>query len=390
MIDIKKFKLEHLIIVLIPLINQLQVGGFVLVENIIYLPMIIFLLVFFVHRNELFLENKNIAFIYVIIQFIFPLVFFRIANRNCVLAICLNFLSFFLIMYYSDFRNSKISFNELVALFFIGNSLILIYNIITHLQEIQLSNLSMLLDGVRNKDRSKMGFYHANWLAMYSFMEIVLLVFMIKLRKFNRYIFALFLLLCFLAIISSGSRTAFICSFLFLLSQLGRYIFSKIGLGATQYFIQIGIVVVLLMYMFQTESASELVELSSGRDILNKTTIDYLRYNGYLYFGYAPFNYTELAKYVPLTDCWYVVCIAQIGIVGLLGWVSIIIILAYKIIKSDNFNGVTLLVCLLCYGATENVVFNPGVSLSIVFLVLIFYSANNMNSIYEMEKQNES
>jgi len=219
--------------------------------------------------------------------------------------------------------------------------------------------------------------------------EIVLLVFMIKLRKFNRYISALFLLLSSLAIISSGSRTAFICTLLFLLSQLGRYIFSKIGLGVTQYFVQIGIVVVLLMYMFQSESASELVDLSSGRDVLNKTTIDYLKYNGYLYFGYAPFNFTELHNYIPITDCWYVVCIAQIGIVGLLGWISIIIILTYKMIKSDNFNGVTLLVCLLCYGVTENVVFNPGVSLSMVFLVLIFYSANNMNAAYETEEKSE-
>lgn len=372
-------KFMHVTLFLIPFLNQLNTASLLPWGYAIYIPTIMLLLFMLVNGKKLYIKEKRILYLFIAAQIVLPIVsfnIFRVSVFSCILPMALGLGTFVLILFFSDKKNSHLSQKQLIVDFIWGNSIVLCYMFFTHLGDIQMQNLSALLSGNRI-GRSLFGFYHPNFLSMYAFTEIVLIYLYIRLnkKKVKKFYFLLLMFLVVMslvAIISAGSRTAFMCTALFACLEITRMISSKINVIWVHYVIQAILVLILLLYLFQTDTASDLTDLSSGRDVLNRTSIEYIIDHGYFIFGFAPLNNTRLAIHIPLTDCWYIICIAQIGIVGLICWISILVMQLIRLIKAKSLIAENLIICLCCYGAMENVVFNAGVSMSVIMLILIF------------------
>ena len=381
--EIRKNNLYKIVAILIPLLNQINVG-ITHVGYGIYIPVLLSVVLSIIFNKKLFLDSKSTYIMFFISYIVLPIVVFHVRNTSTFISILLSLFTFHTVIVFSDQRNTGLRYEDLLWCFLIGNSPVLVFNIITHANQISFNNFYTLLVGARDS-RADLGFSHENWLAMYAFTEILLVLFMFR-RQLLKPIYSILLIsISFLAIISSGSRTAFYCTLILAVCIASDKIIklTKIrNISKIKYIFPLLCLLAMMLFMFQNddiEAIDYLIDASSGRDVLNWQSIEYLIRNKYLFLGYAPLTYTQLATFVPLTDCWYVVCIAQVGVVGLLSWLIIFFIKGKHLFALDRYEGMVILSILLCYGALENVVFNAGVSLSVIFLILVFYQANPAN-----------
>lgn len=365
---------------LIPMLNQLNTS-IISIGELIYLPFVL-IAILMIGAKKVSVFSKKILCIFIIIQVVIPLVSlgaFRLSLTQGIYSMVLNSVAFLEIIFLGNYDNTTLGLPELNSALLVGNSPILVFNIVMNINQLSVNNLKYLFVGERDT-RVLLGFANSNWLGMYAFMEIVLIYLFFKTQQNIKNSISLCLKCIFalslLAIISSGSRTAFIQVILFIVLEISRMLLTRIKMLNVLYFIHVIYFIVIVMVVFNEKLLAGYI---SGRDILNQNIISYLSDNNYLLLGISCLNVTALSNYVVMTDCWYIVCIAQIGILGLCGWFIIIFILYRKLIFTKNIIGASLLLCLCSYGITENVIFNVGVSMSIVFLIIIAFMANSEN-----------
>ncbi|MCC8163607.1 MAG: hypothetical protein LIO86_10715 [Lachnospiraceae bacterium] len=374
---LRSIKTENLIIAAaltgIPLLNQMNTS-IRSIGNMIYIPMLLVLFYAFYFQRVLVFDEQSrvILMLFYAATVVLPILdlnIIRAGISETVMEMGLSAVTFTAVFLLAN-ENHGMPADSMIGYMLLGNSVVLFYNILLNADEISLMNISYLLQGERSV-RAYFGFSHPNTVALYACLEVILLyLYLIRIRR--RYIIgAALIVLSWAAIVSTGSRTGFYCASFFIgMEVYQNYLMRKVR---TKLKNLIYLIPVFLVFTLLTSSTYtlDMTSYTSGRDVLNAECIAQLQENGWAFFGYAPLNLLSLSPYLDLTDCGYVITIAQFGYVGLGIFIIIFCYMAWNFFQREAYTGMNLLMVLVLYSATENVVFNSGVSLSVCLWILM-------------------
>ena len=212
-------KLIFISIFLIPFTNQLS-NVYPQFNFLLYVPYLTINLLFILLKRKL---NVNpfmqvvfiLLFVTYIITPILGLTIFKYDPLNNLFYISLYVIFIFSILVVVSFINKQ-NYQSVILALLLGNSVLLIINIIVNISDINLVNLKWLF-GEDRESRAYFGFAHPNTAGMYIFIEILLLSLW---RKYNNKIIFLFNIFLFFILVLTGSRTAILALVLFILLEM--------------------------------------------------------------------------------------------------------------------------------------------------------------------------
>lgn len=245
--------------------------------------------------------------------------------------------------------------------------------------------------------RAKFGFHHSNFAAI----GITTLLFCIYLKfkyacsRNERRFSVLLVILLFIPLLCTGSRTALISFGIFVISEIIFKIVGVIENKRVQFLlgvIGIGFLIIASINIVNTNSmsAEEFSTLTSGRYGTILENIKILEKEGKLWFGNTVTQVSSANKALSAigastSDNWYYLQIARFGVVGLVLMIFAIIAIFSRLIRGWRYFGtdsvaVSSLLSLLVYGFGENVVYNQGVSICAVVWIFILKEVWNVTS----------
>lgn len=230
--------------------------------------------------------------------------------------------------------------------------------------------------------RIKYGFPHANT-AGFSIVSEIIILYVLSLQIENKKIKGLvFFIAAFLfySLLGTGSRTAILCCSFFFLVDIVQRIVNKFH--RLSFFLYPFLCIMLLYIVFTMNvSSDDVIANSSGRFDSMVIIINALKESNKLFFGVGEAGissgYIEsvLQEHVYI-DNWYLHILASLGIIGSSILLIGIVLLIFYIFKNTEIENrsiqISLILCIFLYGITENVVFVPGVSLSVIVWTIIF------------------
>lgn len=379
-----------LCIMSIPLLNQMNNSN-MLIGNLIYAPFMVIIIIYLLNRKEMLKErayksnNKVIiACILMIVGYTLPpilgLTIFKytpISNMIYIILFCVFIFYLYIVSYVISTEKQFMSFLKYSLL---GNSLILITNIILNLDELKYIEFNTILSNERNL-RAYFGFSHPNTTAMYILIEMLLIYLIyIKINNKKKIIGILFISILSIFLISTGSRTANMSLIIFILLEIYSHCIKRLNK-----YMRISILFLTTSFLFilliNKVDISYILSNSSGRDRALINNIKAIKEYGNFVFGIAPTSIEILKSKCMLdyTDNWIITQMIQFGILGVVIILSSIIILLIEFIKYRNYICINLLLTLFFYSMAERVLFVPGVTLSWFIWSLLFISSKNKN-----------
>lgn len=386
-------KLIYVLITIIPIIYQIQGMKNTNIDLIQYIPMfcinVVLIIYFYRKRISISKHYIKVAIILTITIIGMPIITFNINSTYFINSLLysllyLNFIIFIILL--SNYMVNGMYF-KVIKCFCIGNSVILIINIASNLVNISFENLFINIFGIFNdiKIVESFGYKHPNLAAIYILIQILLIYLYFNNRKLTVKIsiFILTIIICLIiCLILTGSRTAIICLAIFIIFKSIYMIFNKIDkrLQITIITLVISIAgIILFNFNFDNLNFVESINIriKSIKDIIN-----YIRYNGNIFIGIGPSSVSQIALYtlgIGAPDNGFIVILIQYGIVGLVSILGCILYL-FKFNK-NNLNNINMTICLLFYSLTENVLFVPGVLISLIVWILIITDNNKSNGL---------
>ncbi|MGO4108862.1 hypothetical protein [Paenibacillus sp. YAF4_2] len=375
-------KLMLILIVLVPFSNQL-VNASNKLSNLQYLAFMLMILIFaFINKEKLKINIQHrvifsvFASVYTI-PTIIGLTIFKydpLKNLYYILLYLIYIISLAILVSFINSDNK----NVVIQMILIGNSLVLVFNLLVNLNELNADNFNWLTGGERGS-RANFGFSHPNTAGMYLFLEIMLIYYMQKMKIGNKYVWSSLIVILTIFLLATGSRTAVLGMLLFFLLKLYSSIVAKLNVKLLLAILLCLIFPLLIIYLLQF-NFTKFLEEASGRGTNLTQNLSVLFDQNAFIFGIAPINTSNLRLIEGLTfsDNWYVTHLIQFGFIGLILFVmNILFIISISLKKRkgiENLNIFTLLCVLLFYSGAENVMFSPGVLLSWVFWTLILFN----------------
>lgn len=372
-------KLMLIVIGIIPVIYQI-VNSLGLNSNFIYLGLVLINLLFLLKLNSNVSFNKNVVFVslnFIIAYIMLPMVFNTIGNINLINSLL--YLGLFLLFITSltiiTVFFKKKDFIYILISCLIGNSLFLIYTIISNINQITSRNILSVLDGNR-KSRADFAFGHPNTAAMFIFVEIILL-YLVFIKFFNKkHLGSALIIMFILPMLATSSRTALYGLLLFFILEILRKIFFKLEIRKRilSFYIIIPPILILILDKF---NLTFFLSSSSGRNNSVEYNLRYIIDSNRLLTGFGPTPVSSISRTLPIkiSDTWYITHILSFGLISLIIIsINMIYLLILFINKSNYKNGyvVSLIIVLLFYSGAENVLFVPGTIFSWVFWMLIY------------------
>ncbi|QAY66764.1 hypothetical protein [Paenibacillus protaetiae] len=365
-------------IALIPFSNQ-----FVNMRGILtffqYLPFIIIIFIFLLSKKKIY-SNMNLKIIFFLfasaftISPILGLTIFKydpIGNLFYIILFLIFIAAIYILVSYVNMYNFKNVFNMIL----IGNSILLLYNLATHIFEIQVEDYLWILNRIR-ENRPSFGYSHPNTAGMYLFLEIILLSFGYKLNLKFKAVYPAIIIIMLVFLLATGSRTAVLSTLLFFILALYSRIISYVNIRLRVAILFSIISPIIFIYLLQF-NYNDFFNSTSGRSSSIVQNIDILSQNNGLIFGIAPINVSKL-RYVidglTFSDNWYVTNVIQFGLIGIIIFICNIFIIFVFLMKQKITGSMILLWVLLFYSGAENVMFIPGVLISWVVWTLILTS----------------
>lgn len=377
---IKAIGIEGVIICLLPLVHQL-VNMFGVNANLMYVPLLLILLF---NMDKLTLPVYYFPFG---IAFLFTYLGCTILSGQLSLygiAYIALLGVFYITIPIIGKRASKYYADYVLFLLFAG-ALFLLPQVLLNIGSVSLDQITNALNVegdsiVRN--RLTFGFMHPNTAAYMIATEILLLNAYFRMKKNwkNRIVVLGVGLLLFVGLLGTGSRTAIISVLALFAIQVG---FAAINLlpklKPLLYFLCI---IIVLYLLFTTGIVGTLLNRSSGRTVALSTLYSALVRTDRLWFGtgvagISAGNISAVLGQEIIIDGWYMHMFASTGIIGLVVIFAGITSLFWHLLKNTpvgserNFM-FAIMFFLLCYGFAENVIFVPGILLSVVCWILIF------------------
>jgi hypothetical protein len=359
---------KGLLVVLLPLCFQLDnVLGIAYIYRIMY--GLIVLVAILTNNMKLYFSKKLLKVMGIIatVYIMVPLLGF-----NLDFEVILYGLLALLFVYVIYICGGVVAFNRKDLLFslLISNSVVMVFQILKNLDEINQNTIMRMFDS-NLYNRAYFGFSHPNFAAMFIVEEIILLYFCLKLSRHSSY-YWLAILTCFVPLMATGSRTAFISILFFFVSEL-IFKLSPILKKYTRYVYLLGFIVGFLLII--NLLGAELVSNSSGRFDQVINNINVLSKNNKILFGLGGGSTSSISsiKGINFSDNWYITCILQYGVIGLGVMLILFLRISSKVFKVSvgNESYISLLFVLAIYSIAENMLFTPGVSYSWLSWVLI-------------------
>ncbi|GFN29858.1 hypothetical protein [Paenibacillus xylaniclasticus] len=375
-LTLSKSKVMLVLLACVPFFNQLvnMIPGLSYVQ---YVPYILMVAAFLLDRAPIDMsrEGKVILFLLVGVYTISPIIgqtiykYDPIKNLVYILLFMIFILSLSTAVSYIKYENYKTVLKTIL----LGNSILLIMNLLTNMNEINIDNYSWILAGERNS-RANFGFSHPNTAGMFLFLEIILIYYVNKLGCGRWYVWTVLIGLLLPFLLATGSRTAVIGTILFFLLSLYSSVLSKAN-PLIQLAVFFGVIVpgfIVMLYQFNLEA---FFNEASGRNSNLVHNLNILKEHDAVVFGIAPVNVSDLKTMIDgltFSDNWYVTHLIQFGLVGMALFVFSLFMVLFVSIRQKRLGIVTLLIILLFYSGAENVMFIPGVLISWVMWILIF------------------
>ena len=378
------------IIMLIPLLNQLS-NSYIPLRNGIYIPFILIIaIVFFSKRISYSIFNKKNLIINRISMLLFlsysisPILGFTIFKYTPVDNIIYIFLFYIFILFLyiiGKIFGDNYKYILFLKYIFIGNSFILLINLIFNIKEIEFINFNTILTENRGI-RADFGINHPNLTAMYILTEM-LLIYLLIIKEKKKYTFGIvFLLILLIFLVATGSRTAILVFLVFIFLQIYSKLTNKINkyIRLSLFLAIISIIFILLIYKIDFNN---ILTRTSGRNVAFINNIEFIKIYGNIFTGIAPSNISTLMTKITLdyADNWYVVQIIQFGLIGLCIIIICILYLAKIFYYNNNKLCLNLLISFLFYSSSERVFFVPGVTLSFVIWSIFFINISKKNYI---------
>ncbi len=380
-------KINLFLILIIPITSQLSTT-YLNLGSIIYIPYILIIITSLFYKKNNLKNTKNYNLVSIILTvitlsfIISPIVSFNIFKYDPIKNIMyiMLFLIFILTIFIVSI-NFINNYNDFLKFSLIGNSIILIYNLIFNIKELNYINFQTILTENRG-DRASFGFVHPNIAAMFIIIEMILIyLFFIKEKKKCFIPYINISILC-IFLIATGSRTANIVVVIFSIFSIYNKLIKRLNvyIRLIMFLIMISIALILLTYKFDLNS---ILQNSSGRDIAFSINIVSIKTYGNILTGISPQSIENLSKYIFLdyADNWYLVQLIQFGFIGLIIFFISIIFMIYIFIKNNNKVCLNLLICLLIYSFAERVLFVPGVLLSFIIWCIFLINLCKKNYI---------
>lgn len=377
-------RMISLLIIIIPLLYQIIGLQGINVEYIQYIPIMIInvlLCIYFckyrVYIRKISLRLANIIIFGIILL---PLITFNFDPLNFkpgfLYSILYINLIIFIILLSSYMRGGK--FKATILDLLIGNSLILIMNIILNINKLSISICIQNLIGIFNdiKFVEFFGYKHSNLAALYILLEILLIYIYSKvssgfLNKYKNIIIVFFILV----LMRTGSRTAIIVTIIYSIFNILYKLINKLN-GKYKLLICIFLgILTFMLYVFLSQKNIDLAESIDERVLMVGQVMEYMNNNNSFINGIGPTSVTGIKEYIiniNPPDNGYITLLIQYGIIGLISVVIVLLILIYKNNKISNSDNIALIISLLIYSLTEAVLFVPGVLISVIVWVIVF------------------
>lgn len=378
-----KYKyLEILIASMIPLVFQVQLY-FSFPSLFMYAPYILITVLLCIRKNILSYKipkgSSIVSIILILSYIVIPFAFFTINFYNFSQNLIYTFLYILMINALIIVSNGITwdQYNDLMKKTLFFNSVILIFAIVTNINQVNSVNIISVFTGERlNRAAYKLG--HPNFAAMFIAMEIVLMYIVFYKNRYKKTFFCgcIFFIIFLL---STGSRTAFFSLIVFFVTELLISIYNNKYLDKylknSIFFISL---IFILFIIFRNNVIEHLISNSSGRQDSVIHNIAVLIKNKKIISGYGPVQITNLGDAIPeltISDNWYVTQTIRYGIIGLILVLSCVFIILKKGIKNLNRKNtyvISLIAMILFYSSAENALLVPGVIISWICWI-IFY-----------------
>ncbi|WP_317971431.1 hypothetical protein [Paenibacillus sp. CCS19] len=220
-----------LLIAAVPFSNQLINIKDINLPYVQYIPFIGMVLLFIFCR-EMFDKREPFQLIFILFTCVYtisPFIGLTVFNYSSVqnLVYIILFLIFIAAIRGTISFVNQANYKKVILAMFVGNSLILVYNMLTNLNQINSQNYSWLTTGIREA-RGNIGFSHPNTAGMFFFLELILVFYLYKLKYINKTVLFLSILVFSVFLLATGSRTAVYSTVLFLIINMYLYMASKI------------------------------------------------------------------------------------------------------------------------------------------------------------------
>lgn len=394
----KNIYIGFILLILLFLIGSLEsVKGNRLILNLKYIVYIIGIIYVFIN-NKLFFKFKNRRIYYILLTMIFgfmvlPLAgFFIKYDFQIILNVFLFFVYIIFLLAVSFVINKEKMFNPIIKV--ITNTLLLFIVFIIFKNGTDLLNVNNIITAFNIEDRYRQsyGLKHPNTLGNICFVFISLTVYRLfytKQKKISIAIGIFSLLIVFLVMLTSGSRTALMSTSLLavICAVNSVFVFKNKLLNRISIILNTLFTILLVLIAFYFREMFNIGELlaKSNRYYYWIDTIQYLNRHMNIFIGLGFVNisyfYSSYSFSTNLiTDNWFLYTYMTLGVLGILSIIIIIgIILAnfitykgkYRDRKFSFFMGF-FLVCIF-YSSFEVTYFAPSELLSLINWILIFF-----------------
>lgn len=394
----KNIYIGFILLILLFLIGSLEsVKGNRLILNLKYIVYIIGIIYVFIN-NKLFFKFKNRRIYYILLTMIFgfmvlPLAgFFIKYDFQIILNVFLFFVYIIFLLAVSFVINKEKMFNPIIKV--ITNTLLLFIVFIIFKNGTDLLNVNNIITAFNIEDRYRQsyGLKHPNTLGNICFVFISLTVYRLfytKQKKISIAIGIFSLLIVFLVMLTSGSRTALMSTSLLavICAVNSVFVFKNKLLNRISIILNTLLTILLVLIAFYFREMFNIGELlaKSNRYYYWIDTIQYLNRHMNIFIGlgfvnisyfYSSYNFSTNL----ITDNWFLYTYMTLGVLGILSIIIIIgIILANFITYKGKYRDRAFsffigffLVCIF-YSSFEVTYFAPSELLSLINWILIFF-----------------
>ena len=380
----RRIDLIDLLIFTIPFLFQVCYV-FDVTVNVVYSVYIIILLLHIIRRQRLTINHsyKIIGIAVFGVYFLIPIISFNV-NWYTFSYVGLLLLFYFII----SILGERIRDNFLVTIkgMLAGNTLLLAYQILINISEINSNSLLLVFNGERD-GRAYFGYSHPNSAAMFMVIEMIFIYLLVrkgKVKKLHKFILTVVGLCFTVPLLATGSRTAFYALIIFTIVESFYFIIKRFK--KYKFFISVSTGLALFLLFFE-KILKFYNENASGRSDNTLKNINILIDRDSVFFGLGSSRISDLTNTLGVTivDNWYMYIFICYGFCGL-GFMLFNLFhyfkkqIKYNIQSKDSYS-ISLIITLLFYSYAENVMFVPGVLLSLVFWGLIYSESSTLKII---------
>lgn len=346
-----------------------------------YIPFVFIVIFMIISKERVIVEHsvKVVVLLIFLTYVCIPIISFNFGKNNIVFESLYMGLNIIFVLALISLRvySKKYGDKCIIKSLMIGNSFGIIYPLLCNFNDFNYNNLRWIGSSSR-ASRANFGYSHANFAAMFIFFNILIIYIYFFIIGNNKKVFATILINLFIIImLFTASRTAILCVGIFFLLEVMKNILQRLNWAQRIFIICLsGITLIILIIAINIYNVRIELDLTSLYVRISnlRNNINILNKNSFL-LGNGGVNISSMHNYITnmrISDNWYITTILMYGSVGLMIMIINIIYILRSSIKNKNYFMVNLIITFIIYSTMENIMFVPGVLISMLFWGIIF------------------